>query len=163
MNLQVNLAAPPPFKPLAQRPPAVEVEHKSGAIYLRSKYPLGQMHRSIAHLLEQRAGEHPDRNFIAERTPLPDGKLGEWRFITYGDMNRRADAVAQTLLDRGLGPEAPLMVLSGNSIVHATMMLGAMKARVPVAPVSIAYSLMSADHGKLKHVFASAKPKMIFA
>ncbi|HEY4114535.1 MAG TPA: AMP-binding protein [Rhizomicrobium sp.] len=163
MNLQVNLAAPPPFKPLAQRPPAVEVEHKSGAIYLRSKYPLGQMHRSIAHLLEQRAGEHPDRNFIAERTPLADGKLGDWRFITYGEMNRRADAVAQALLDRGLGPDGPLMILSGNSIAHATMMLGAMKARVPVAPVSIAYSLMSADHGKLKHVFGRTKPKMIFA
>jgi len=38
-----------------------------------------------------------------------------------------------------------------------------MKARVPVAPVSVAYSLMSADHSKLKHVFESTQPKMIFA
>jgi feruloyl-CoA synthase len=43
------------------------------------------------------------------------------------------------------------------------MMLGAMKARVPVAPVSVAYSLMSGDHSKLRHVFETAKPKMIFA
>jgi len=43
------------------------------------------------------------------------------------------------------------------------MMLGAMKARVPVAPVSIAYSLMSGDHGKLRHVFETTAPKMIFA
>ncbi len=77
-------------------------------------------------------------------------------------MNARADAIAQALLTRGLGPEAPLMILSGNSIAHAAMMLGAMKARVPVVPVSVAYSLMSADHGKLRHVFATAKPKMIF-
>ncbi len=55
------------------------------------------------------------------------------------------------------------MILSGNSIRHAVMMLGAMKARVPVAPVSVAYSLMSSDHGKLRHVFEIAKPKMIFA
>jgi feruloyl-CoA synthase len=34
---------------------------------------------------------------------------------------------------------------------------------VPVAPVSIAYSLMSADHGKLRHVFETTAPKMIFA
>ena len=162
MNIQVKPAELPPFKVLAQRPPAVEVERKGGAIYLRSKYPLGAMHRSIAHLLETGAAEHPDRNFIAERTPLEGGKLGEWRFITYGEANRRADAIAQALLDRGLGPDAPLMVLSGNSITHATMMLGAMKARVPVAPVSVAYSLMSGDHGKLKHVFAQTKPKMIF-
>lgn len=162
MNIQVKPAELPPFKVLAQRPPAVEVERKGGAIYLRSKYPLGPMHRSIAHLLEARAAEHPDRNFIAERTPLDGGKLGDWRFITYGEANRRADAIAQALLDRGLGPDAPLMVLSGNSIAHATMMLGAMKARVPVAPVSVAYSLVSGDHGKLKHVFALTQPKMIF-
>ncbi len=55
------------------------------------------------------------------------------------------------------------MVLSGNSIRHAVMMLGAMKARVPVAPVSVAYSLMSGDHGKLRHVSELTKPKMIYA
>jgi feruloyl-CoA synthase len=121
------------------------------------------MHRSIAHLLEERAAQHPTRNYIGERTPLPDGKLGDWRYITYGEMDTRASAVAQALLDRGLGPDTPLMVLSGNSIVHAAMMLGAMKARVPVAPVSVAYSLMSGDHSKLRHVFETARPKMIFA
>ena len=70
---------------------------------------------------------------------------------------RAPNAVAQALLDRGMGPDAPLMILSGNSIKHAVMMLGAMKARVPVAPVSVAYSLMSGDHGKLKHVFATTR------
>src|SRR5437016_3047355 len=154
----------PPFKPIPMKPPAVEVRRGAGgAIYLRSKYPLGEMHRSIAHLLETRAAQHSARNFIAERTPLEGGRLGDWCFITYGEANARADAVAQALLDRGLGPEAPLMILSGNSIAHAVMMLGAMKARVPVAPVSVAYSLMSIDHGKLRHVFATCSPKMIFA
>jgi acyl-CoA synthetase (AMP-forming)/AMP-acid ligase II len=56
---------------------------------------LGEMHRSIAHLLEARTGQHPERPFIAERTPLDDGKLGAWRSITYGEANARADAVAQ--------------------------------------------------------------------
>lgn len=164
MNLQVKSRDLPPFKPLPQKLPLIDVTHKpDGTVYLRSKHPLGRMHRSIAHLLEARAALHPDRNFIGERTPLPDGKLGDWRYITYGEANARANAVAQALLDRGLGPDAPLMILSGNSIKHAVMMLGAMKARVPVAPVSVAYSLMSADHGKLKHVFETALPKMIFA
>src|SRR5436305_4853305 len=102
------------------KPAAIEVTRKpGGVIYLRSKYPLGPIHRSIAHLLETRASQHPDRNFIAERTPLEGGKTGEWRFITYHEANARADAIAQALLDRGLGPDAPLMVLSGNSIVPA--------------------------------------------
>ncbi len=164
MNLNVNSGELPPFKSLPQKPPAVDVTRKpDGTIYLRSRYKLGEMHRSIAHLLEMRAGQHPERNLIAERSPLPGGKLGEWRSITYGEANARASAVAQSLLDRGFTPDTTLMVLSGNSIAHAVMMLGAMKARVPVAPVSVAYSLMSGDHGKLRHVFDVARPKMIFA
>jgi feruloyl-CoA synthase len=161
MNIQVNQ---PAFKPLPMKAPDVETVRKpDGTVYLTSRHALGDMHRSIAHLFEQRAAAHPDRRFIAERTPIPGGGTGEWRGITYGEMNARADAIAQALLTRGLGQDAPLMVLSGNSIAHASMMLGAMKARVPVAPVSVAYSLMSGDHGKLRHVFETTKPKMIFA
>ena len=164
MNLQQKSADPPPFRPLPQKPPRIDVTCKpDGTVYVRSLHPLGEMARSIAHMLEEQAAAHPERKFICERTPLPGGKTGDWRHITYGEMNAQADAVAQALLDRGMGPDAPLMILSGNSIRHAVMMLGAMKARVPVAPVSVAYSLMSADHSKLKHVFATAEPKMIFA
>ena len=164
MNISLKNSDLPPFKALPQKPPSIDVTRKpDGTIYVASRYPLGQMHRSIAHLLEEKAAAHPERNFIAERTPLPGGKLGDWRFITYGEANAKASAVAQALIDRGLGPDTPLMVISGNSIIHAVMMLGAMKARVPVAPVSVAYSLMSGDHSKLRHVFETAKPKMIFA
>ncbi|HEY5338491.1 MAG TPA: AMP-binding protein, partial [Rhizomicrobium sp.] len=163
MNIQTK-AELPPFKPLPQKAPDIVVERKpDGTVYVSSNHPLGHMPRSIAHLLEEKAAAHPERNFIAERTPLPGGKTGDWRYITYGEVNARADAISQALLTRGLGPDAPLMILSGNSITHATMMLGAMKARVPVAPVSVAYSEMSGDHSKLKHVFETAKPKMIFA
>jgi feruloyl-CoA synthase len=164
MTLQAKTGARPPFKPLPQKPPRIAVTKKPDeTIYIRSEYPLGEMPRSVVHLLEEKAAVHPERKFIAERTPLPDGKTGDWRSITYAEADRRANAVAQALLDRGMGPDAPLMILSGNSIKHAVMMLGAMKARVPVAPVSVAYSLMSGDHGKLKHVVATTEPKMIFA
>jgi feruloyl-CoA synthase len=164
MNIQVNSGDLPPFKPLPMKPPAVESDRRpDGTVYISSRHPLGEMHRSIAHLFAARAKMHPERKFIAERTPLPTGGTGDWRHLSYGEMEARADAIAQALLTRGLGPGAPLMVLSGNSIAHASMMLGAMKARVPVAPVSVAYSIMSGDHGKLRHVFETAKPKMIFA
>ena len=164
MNLQMKSAELPPFKPLPMKPASIETVRKpDGTVYLSSRHPLGEMHRSTVHLFEQRAAAHPDRKFIAERTPLPGGGTGDWRFITYGEMNARANAIAQAMLTRGLGPDTPLMVLSGNSIAHALMMLGAMKARVPVAPVSVAYSIMSGDHGKLRHVFETTKPRMIFA
>ena len=164
MNIAVNSSELPPFRPLPQKPPSIDVSRKpDGTIYVRSRHPLGAIHRSIPHLLEGRAGQHPARNFIAERAPQAGGKLGDWRFITYGEANSRASAIAQAMLDRGMGPDTPLMVISGNSIAHAVMMLGAMKARVPVAPVSVAYSLMSGDHSKLRHVFDVTRPKMIFA
>jgi len=164
MNVQVKSTELPPFKPLPMKPPSIETVRKpDGTVYLSSRHPLGEMHRSTVHLFEAHAAAHPDRKFIAERTPLPGGGTGDWRFITYGEMNARANAIAQAMITRGLGPDAPLMVLSGNSIAHASMMLGALKARVPVAPVSVAYSIMSGDHGKLRHVFATTKPKMIFA
>ncbi|MEJ0025230.1 MAG: AMP-binding protein [Rhizomicrobium sp.] len=164
MNIQVKNADLPPFRPLPQKPPAVDWRKMpDGTVYIAQTHELGAMHRSIAHLFADRARRHPERNFIGERTPLEGGKTGEWRFITYGEMYERAQAIAQALLSRCLNADTPLMILSGNSIRHATMMLGAMFAGVPVAPVSVAYSLMSGDHSKLKHVFAVAEPKMIFA
>ena len=148
----------PPFKPLPMLPPKIYSQRRAdGSYIIRSLYDLGEMHRSIAHLLEARANEHPTRNLLAQRT-----QQGPWRFITYGEANQQANAIAQALLDRGLGPDTPMLILSGNSIEHAVMMLGAMKARVPVAPVSVAYSLFSQDHGKLRHVVQLTKPRVIF-
>lgn len=164
MNLQIKGAELPPFRPLPQKAPSLDVRKMpDGTVYIASNHKLGPMHRSIAHLFQDRATKHPDRNFIGERTPLEGGKTGDWRFITYGEAHSRANAIAQALLSRGMNADTPLMILSGNSILHATMMLGAMLAGIPVAPVSVAYSLMSGDHAKLKHVFGIAGPKMIFA
>ncbi|MEI9887973.1 MAG: AMP-binding protein [Rhizomicrobium sp.] len=154
----------PPFRPLPQKAPDIDVRKMpDGTVYIESNHRIGTLNRSIAHLFADRAVRHPTRNFIGERTPLPGGGTGDWRFITYGEAYARAQAIAQALLSRGMNQGTPLMILSGNSIAHATMTLGALFAGVPVAPVSVAYSLMSGDHSKLKHVFAVAEPKMIFA
>ena len=72
-------------------------------------------------------------------------------------------SLAQALLDRGLGPDAPLLILSGNSIEHALMSDGgAMRIGAPATPISMAYSVMSTDFAKLKHCFNAVKPKAIF-
>ena len=55
------------------------------------------------------------------------------------------------------------MVLSANSVEHALVMLGCYTAGVPIAPISPAYSLISTDHAKLKHCFATVRPKVVFA
>ncbi|MEQ9145735.1 MAG: AMP-binding protein [Parvibaculaceae bacterium] len=149
----------PPFKELKQKPPKITVEkHDDGSLIVSSAYDIGVLDRSVPHLLEEQAAAHPDRKFICERV-----NGGDWTAITYGEANRAADAVASAMMKLGLGPDAPLMILSGNSIAHAVMMLGAMKISVPVAPISVPYSLMSTDFSKLRHVSEVCRPKMIFA
>lgn len=157
MNLTVDKTLPP-FKLLKQKPPKITVTRKDdGTVYIASDHPLGELKRSTVHLLEEKAALHPERNFIGERDAS-----GAWNYITYGEANRAASAVASALLARGLNQDTPLVILSGNSIPHAVMTLGALKAGVPVAPVSVPYSLMSSDYSKLRHVIALTQPKMIF-
>ena len=164
MNIAVQEADLPPFKPLPFLPPKTVAEKRAdGSWIIDCGYPVGAMHRSIVHLLEQRAAEHPERNLIAQREVGPDLKTGAWRFMTYGEANARANQVAQSLIDRGVGEGDSVMILSANSIEHMVMMFGAMKARAAAAPVSVAYSLFSSDHGKLRHVFDLVKPKIVFA
>jgi feruloyl-CoA synthase len=150
----------PPFKPLPQKAPDVSIEKTAdGTYYVRSNHAPGAGPRSIAHLLAERAAAHPDRPYILQREP----GHGPWRGVTYGEAKRAADGIAQWLLDRGLTGDDSVMVLSANSVEHALVMLGCYTAGVPIAPISPAYSLISSDHAKLKHCFATVKPRVVFA
>ena len=152
--------APPPFKPLPQKAPDVTIEKTAdGTYYVRSNHPPGDGPRSIAHLLAERAAAHPDRPYLLQRAP----GHGPWGGVTYGEAKRAADGVAQWLLDRGLTGADSVMVLSANSVEHALVMLGCYTAGVPIAPISPAYSLISSDHAKLKHCFATVRPHVVFA
>jgi feruloyl-CoA synthase len=53
-------------------------------------------------------------------------------------------------------------ILSDNGIDHALLSLGAQHVGVPVAPVSPAYSLMSRDFGKLRHIFELVRPGLVY-
>jgi feruloyl-CoA synthase len=156
----VSAAAPPPFKPLPMRGPDVDIERRAdGSVVIRSNHAPGVGPRSIAHLLKEKAEAHPDRPYLRQREP----GHGPWRTLTYGEVFRAAEGIAQWLLDRGLGRGDSVMVLSSNSIEHALIMLGCYTAGVPVAPISPAYSLISSDHAKLKHAFKTVRPRVVFA
>ena len=156
----VKTVEPPPFKPLPMKGPSVEVDRRAdGSILIRSRHEPGEGPRSIAHLFRDRAEAHPDRPYLRQREP----GHGPWRTVTYGEALRAADGIAQWLLDRGLGPDDSVLVLSANSIEHALVMLGCYTAGVPIAPISPAYSLISSDHAKLKHACQTVRPKVVFA
>jgi feruloyl-CoA synthase len=139
--------------------PDIEMERRDdGSILLRSRQPLPGWEPSITAVLRKRAAEHPDRGLAAERD-VED----RWVTLTYGEASRRADALARAFLDLGLGPERPLMILSGNSLSHLQVSLGAYAAGVPVMPLSVAYSLMSSDHARIKAIAELTEPGLVFA
>lgn len=149
----------PPFRPLPQKEPDIEVRRLSdGTVYLSSRHAPGPRPRTIPHCLDERAREHPDRVFLKER----EAGTGDWVELTYAEAKSITDSLAQAFLDIGAGPDAPVMILSGNSIASAMVILAAQKMGAPAAPISVPYSLMSSDFAKLKHCFAAVRPKVIF-
>jgi len=149
----------PPFRALGQKPPDIKMTRgEGGVIYLTPNQAPGDQPRTIGHLLDEKAAEHPDRIFLKERNPETDA----WDEMSYGEAKRVTDSLAQAFLNIGARADAPVMALSGNSIRLAMVMLAAHKAGTPVAPISTPYSLMSTDFEKLKHCFGAVKPAIIF-
>jgi len=130
----------------------------SGTLMLRSTDPLGEYPVTVVHSLREWAHAGPGHLLVAEREPD-----GGWRGWSYGEAVSAADAIGEALLDRRLGPDRPLMLLSGNGVDHLLMTLGAMTAGVPVAPVSVAYSLQSHDHARIKAIAGLIGPGAVFA
>ena len=108
-------------------------------------------------VLARQARDRPDADLLCERDAY-----GNWRRASYGQAWQAARAIGQALLDRGLGPERPVMILSGNSVDHGLVTLGGFMAGVPVVPVSAAYSLQSADFSTLAHVVRRARPGLVY-
>jgi feruloyl-CoA synthase len=152
----LSAAATPPILPIAYATPDIACEQGTDGLRLRSRTPLGAYDASLARLFRASVAAQPDRVFLAER------EAGAWRKVTYGEARRAVDGIAAALIERGLSPERPVMILSGNSIDHALLMLAGYTAGVPVAPVSVAYSLQSQDHGKLKHIAALLEPGLVY-
>ena len=140
-------------------PPDIESQLRDdGSIVLASRQALGEIEPSITAVLRRRAAEHPDRTLAAQRDA--DDR---WITLSYAEAERRSRALAAAFRQLGLGPDRPLMILSGNSLEHLLVSLGAYAAQVPVMPISVAYSLMSADHARIRAIAELTDPGLVFA
>jgi feruloyl-CoA synthase len=149
----------PPLRPVKLGPADVVVEHRSdGAIVLRSPHPLPPHPQKLTERLTHWAKAAPERVFLAQRDAA-----GGWRMMTYAETLAAVNAIAAALLQRNLSPERPLAILSGNDIEHALLALAAMHVGIPYAPISVPYSLLSADFGKLKAIMQLLSPGLVFA
>ena len=148
-----------PLRPVKLAPPEVLLDRRpDGTIYLRSPHPLGAYPDKLTERLEHWAVAAPDRVFLAQRAPD-----GSWRTRSYAQMLAQVRAVAQSLLQRPLSADRPIAILSGNDIEHALLGLAAQMSGIPYAPISVPYSLMSGDFGKLKSIMEMLTPGLVFA
>jgi feruloyl-CoA synthase len=137
----------------------VAIDRKpDGSMYVRATLELGAYPRRMTDRLDYWGRHTPDRTFIAQRT-----KEGPWRRLTYSQAMTWGRQIGQALVQRGLSPKRPIAILSGNDLEHALLGFGAMYAGIPWSPISTAYSLVSKDHGKLKHIFNVLTPGLVFA
>ena len=131
-------------------------DRPDGTILLRSAYELSPVADRTGDWLHQWAGEAPDRVFLAERSGAG------WRELSYAAALEQVRAVAASLLARGLGPDTPIMVLSGNGVDHGILALAGQYAGIPVVPVAEQYSLIHGAHGRLRHAIELIGPKLAY-
>ncbi len=147
-----------PLRPIAfARPDVVCETAADGSLRMRSRMQLAPYDPSLARLFRAAVERNPAGLFLAERDAG-----GGWRKLTYEAARQLVDALAQGLIERGLCAERPVMILSGNSVDHALLTLAGHTAGVPVAPISVAYSLQSQDHAKLKHIAELLEPGLVY-
>lgn len=128
-----------------------------GTILLRADHALKPYEPNLVTLFRSAVERRPDRDFLLERDAS-----GAWSGLTYAQARDKVDAVAQSLLERGLSAERPVMALSGNAVEHAVLMLACYTAGIPIAPISVAYSLQSQDHAKLKYINELLTPGLVY-
>ena len=148
-----------PFRDVRLGPNDVILDRRpDGVIYAKSPHPLGPDPTQLTERLDYWAKQAPERTFLAQR-----GSDGNWRRLSYADACTQARRIGQALVNRGLSPERPIAVLSANDLEHALIGFGALYAGIPYAPISPAYSLVSSDLAKLRHIFQLLTPGLVFA
>ncbi len=153
---------PAPTKPLALA--AVDVVSRplpGGGLLLRARRDLDPYPPSLGALLHHWADQAPERVFLAERLTGQTG--ASWRRVSYSEALAAVERIASALLERGLGPERPVLLLSDNGVDHALLQLAALHVGIPAVPISPAYSLLAADHGQLRYILELVRPGLVFA
>jgi len=144
--------------PLLLAPPrTVRVTLDDGSFVLRSPEPLKPYSRCVGEWLERWAAETPDVRAVAERDPD-----GGWRELTWRQVLVQVGRIAQGLLDLDLAPQAPIVVLSDNSIDHLLLMLAGMHIGRAVCTVSSAYSRL-ANHSAIHGILNTLGPALVYA
>jgi feruloyl-CoA synthase len=135
----------------------IRTDRPDGSILLESGYDLGTVARCTGDWLHDWAAKAPDRVFLAERSG------NGWRTVSYAQALEMVRSIAGHLLSRDLGPERPILIVSGNSIDHGLLSLAAQYVGVPTVPVAEQYSLIPAALPRLDYVAKLVSPGLVYA
>ena len=128
-----------------------------GSVVLRSQHPVGAIARNTGVWLHRWAAARPAQVAVAERSGAG------WREVRYGELLELVQAVAASLLGRGLGAERPIMILSGNGVDHLILALAGQYAGVPSVALAEQYSLVPEASARLVHAAETVRPGLVFA
>src|ERR1700734_2706662 len=134
----------------------VREDRLDGAILLRTRVPLGPVARNTGAWLHRWAKDAPDRVLLAERSGQG------WRELRYADALGQVQSLTSALLGRGLGPETPIVIISGNSVDHGLFALAAQYVGVPIVPLAEQYSLVPGAHPRLQYAIETVRTKIAF-
>jgi feruloyl-CoA synthase len=139
-------------------PRVLRRELGGGSFVLSSPEPLQPWARCVGEWLEHWAAETPEAPAFAER----DG-AGGWRRLSWAQTRAQVGRLAQGLLDLGLAPQGPIVVLSDNALDHLLLLLAGMHIGRPVCTVSSAYSRLTQDHGRIRAILEALDPALVYA
>ena len=139
------------------KPHDVSSEQRSdGTLLLRSNAEMGDVVDTSADWLHRWSDDAPERIFLAERSGAG------WREETYQSTLQKVRAIAASLLARGMGPDTPILIMSGNGVDHGLLTLAAHYVGVPTAPIAEQYALIPAARERLEHAISLVKPHMVY-
>lgn len=142
---------------LALASPEVLAEFRpDGAIVLAAPTGLRPLPGNAAAPILDWAAQAPHRTALADR-----GGGGDWRRLSYRQLADMSARVAQGFLDLGLSPGRPILLIGRNRLEAAVVTLAALRAGVPVAPVTPAYAARNADSERLEAVLETLDPGLI--
>jgi feruloyl-CoA synthase len=122
---------------------------------LRTAVPFEPTDELIHAYLRHWAMTRPRQTFLAERTAVAD----HWQTISYSEAYDAAARLATSFVALGLGPERP----SCPATPSCTSWLRCRDDGIPYTPLSVAYSTMSGDLGKLRAILKILDPGLVFA
>lgn len=131
--------------------------HADGTLVLRATQPPVPVRElGLCAFVTRWAAERPLLPAFCER----DGE--HWRHLRWQEFHTQTRHVASGLIALGLEPGRPIMILSGNSIEQAVLLIAAESIGIPTAPVSPAYSLQPSGLARLRDLSTLVQPQAIF-